>query len=258
MKRRTRLIIIGCATLGGTITTAALAASAMPLSAPSRVLKPALTSPAPAATNPIVHRSVQRAVHRSVQRVVHRSVPARLPTVNVQPGDSLSTIGARTYRTWVQLAAYNHIGSPDLIYAGQVLTIPPATYVPVAVSISAPPATSGNSNNYGASPVSHYTPIVSGTHSTYTPASSGPSSSGSGIWGCIAAHESGGNPGANTGNGYYGMYQDTQSSWAAAGGLAYAPRADLASAAAQTAVNQRIQAQQGWSAWPSTSSMCGA
>jgi hypothetical protein len=54
------------------------------------------------------------------------------------------------------------------------------------------------------------------------------------------------------------MYQDTQGSWAAAGGLAYAPRPDLASAAAQTAVNQRIQAQQGWGAWPSTSRMCGA
>jgi hypothetical protein len=54
------------------------------------------------------------------------------------------------------------------------------------------------------------------------------------------------------------MYQDTQSSWISGGGLAYAPRADLASPAAQTIVNQRIQAQQGWGAWPNTSRMCGA
>jgi LysM repeat protein len=246
MKRRTRLIIIGCATLGGTLTAAAQAASATPLLLDqSQAVKPALSSPAPSATNPGVHQSVLRAVHRSA--------PARLPTVTVQPGDSLSAIGVRTSRTWVQLAGYNHIGNPDLIYAGQVLTIPPATYVPVAVAVSAPPVTFGNSNNSGASTVSHYTPAVSETHSTNTSASSG-----SGVWGCIAAHESGGNPGTNTGNGYYGMYQDTQSSWVAAGGLAYAARADLASAAAQTAVNQRIQAQQGWGAWPSTSSMCGA
>jgi hypothetical protein len=94
---------------------------------------------------------------------------------------------------------------------------------------------------------------VSETSPTYAVASSP-----SGIWGCIAAHESGGNPATNTGNGYYGMYQDTQASWVAGGGLAYAPRPDLASAATQTAVNQRIQAQQGWGAWPATSGMCGA
>jgi hypothetical protein len=79
----------------------------------------------------------------------------------------------------------------------------------------------------------------------------------SGAWACIAQHESGGNPAINTGNGYYGMYQFTQQSWLAAGGGAYAPRADLASAGAQTAVAQRLQAMSGWGAWPSTSRMCG-
>jgi resuscitation-promoting factor RpfA len=54
------------------------------------------------------------------------------------------------------------------------------------------------------------------------------------------------------------MYQDTQSSWVSGGGLAYAPEADEASAAAQTIVNQNIQAQQGWGAWPNTSVACGA
>jgi LysM repeat protein len=239
MKRRTRLIIIGCATLGGTLTTlttAAQAASATPsIQDIARVMGPAHTVPAPTA----------------VHRPVHRSVPAPLPRVAVQPGDSLSAIAARTSRTWVQLAGYNHISNPDLIYPGQVLTVPPATYAPPAVSTSSPTPNVGSSTtSSGASPSA---PPAS---QTYAPASS--AGSASGIWGCIAAHESGGNPGTNTGNGYYGMYQDTQSSWVAAGGLAYAPRPDLASAAAQTAVNQHIQSQQGWSAWPSTSRMCGA
>ncbi|MCL2394024.1 MAG: transglycosylase family protein [Acidimicrobiaceae bacterium] len=79
----------------------------------------------------------------------------------------------------------------------------------------------------------------------------------SGVWACIAAHESGGNPGTNTGNGFYGMYQDTQQSWVSGGGLAYAPEADMASASAQTIVNQNIQAQQGWGAWPVSSAACG-
>jgi hypothetical protein len=143
----------------------------------------------------------------------------------------------------VQLAGYNHIANPDLIYPGQVLTVPPATYAPPAVSTPSPAVSSTNSG------ASHYTPPAS-----RTTASS--SSSGSGIWGCIAAHESGGNPGTNTGNGYYGMYQDTLGSWQAAGGPPGLP--SNYSAAVQTQVNQRIQAQQGWGAWPSTSAMCGA
>ncbi len=47
-------------------------------------------------------------------------------------------------------------------------------------------------------------------------------------WDAIAACESGGNWKANTGNGYYGGLQFARSSWIAAGGLKYAPRADLA------------------------------
>jgi hypothetical protein len=78
-----------------------------------------------------------------------------------------------------------------------------------------------------------------------------------GVWACIAQHESGGNPATNTGNGYYGMFQDTQGSWVSGGGLAFAPRADLATAAQQLIVNERVQQQQGWGAWPVTSRMCG-
>jgi resuscitation-promoting factor RpfA len=238
MKRRTRLIIIGCATLGGTLATTVTAAAQAASATPSvqdiaRVLKPAHTTPAPTAVHP----------------PVHRSVPAPLPRVAVKPGDSLSAIGARISRTWVQLAGYNHISNPDLIYPGQVLIVPPATYAPPAVSTPSPAVTHRSSTTSSST-------SSGSSHRTYAAAS--PSGSSSGVWGCIAAHESGGNPATNTGNGYYGMYQDTQSSWVAAGGLAYAPRADLASGAAQTAVNQRIQSQQGWSAWPSTSRMCGA
>ena len=76
------------------------------------------------------------------------------------------------------------------------------------------------------------------------------------MWACIAQHESGGNPATNTGNGYYGAFQDTIGSWQAAGGGPGLP-SDY-SYAEQLAVNQRIQAQQGWGAWPSTSRMCGA
>ncbi|MST33008.1 transglycosylase SLT domain-containing protein, partial [Acidimicrobiaceae bacterium USS-CC1] len=60
----------------------------------------------------------------------------------------------------------------------------------------------------------------------------------SGVWACIAQHESGGNPATDTGNGYYGMYQFTLGTWQAAGGTGN-PAA--ASAAVQTAIAQRVQ-----------------
>lgn len=68
-------------------------------------------------------------------------------------------------------------------------------------------------------------------------------------WDAIAACESSGNWQANTGNGHYGGLQFTQSSWKAAGGLKYAPRADLATRAEQIAVAERLADVQGMSAW---------
>ncbi|WP_369179420.1 transglycosylase family protein [Streptomyces mutabilis] len=68
-------------------------------------------------------------------------------------------------------------------------------------------------------------------------------------WDAIAACESGGNWKANTGNGYYGGLQFAASSWVAAGGLEYAPRADLATRGEQIAVAERLARIQGMSAW---------
>jgi len=235
MKRRTRLICIGCA-IAGTVPIAAQAASASTNEArPSSVYQSTAAPRLVAAVRPAT------------------AVPtARVPVsrVTVEPGDTLSAIGARTSRTWPQLAGYNHIPNPNLIYPNQIITIPPASYVPVATATPTRAAESSSQDP----------PTPTSSRVRQAPSTSAPQTSGaqvSGVWGCIASHESGGNPATNTGNGYYGMYQDTQSSWVAGGGLAYAPRADLASPAAQTTVNQRIQAQQGWGAWPVSSGACG-
>lgn len=68
-------------------------------------------------------------------------------------------------------------------------------------------------------------------------------------WDAIAACESGGDWRANTGNGHYGGLQFTQSSWVAAGGRRYAPRADLATRSEQIATARRLAAIQGMGAW---------
>ncbi|MFH8753539.1 transglycosylase family protein [Streptomyces rimosus] len=71
-----------------------------------------------------------------------------------------------------------------------------------------------------------------------------------GVWNCIAECESGGDWRKNTGNTYFGGLQFRQSTWKEHGGLAYAPRADLATREQQIAVARRVQRVQGWSAWP--------
>jgi hypothetical protein len=66
----------------------------------------------------------------------------------------------------------------------------------------------------------------------------------------IAACESGGNPSTNTGNGFYGKYQFTQSTWESVGGTgnpAAAPEAEQDKRAAM------LLAQSGSSPWP----VCG-
>ncbi|MFI9648932.1 transglycosylase family protein [Streptomyces sp. NPDC052040] len=72
-------------------------------------------------------------------------------------------------------------------------------------------------------------------------------------WDAVAQCESGGNWSINTGNGFYGGLQFTNSTWAAYGGSAYAARADLASKSEQISVAEKVLAGQGKGAWP----VCG-
>jgi hypothetical protein len=65
-------------------------------------------------------------------------------------------------------------------------------------------------------------------------------------WDAIAQCESGGNWSINTGNGYYGGLQFLTSTWLAAGGGEYAPRADLATREQQIDIASRIPR----SSWP--------
>ncbi|WP_305094206.1 resuscitation-promoting factor [Prescottella sp. R16] len=77
------------------------------------------------------------------------------------------------------------------------------------------------------------------------------------VWDSIAQCEATGNWAINTGNGYYGGLQFDQGTWAAHGGTQYAARADLASREQQIAVAQKVQAAQGWGAWPGCTSKLG-
>ncbi|MET8427094.1 transglycosylase family protein [Nocardia sp. NPDC004860] len=69
-------------------------------------------------------------------------------------------------------------------------------------------------------------------------------------WDGVAQCESGGNWGINTGNGYYGGLQFSQSTWAANGGGGLASNA---SKAEQIRVAENVLSTQGAGAWP----VCG-
>lgn len=78
-------------------------------------------------------------------------------------------------------------------------------------------------------------------------------------WDALAQCESGGNWSINTGNGYYGGLQFNQSSWEGAGGLEFAPRADLATREQQIVAAERWKELHpaGLGAWPACTRKLG-
>jgi resuscitation-promoting factor RpfA len=76
-------------------------------------------------------------------------------------------------------------------------------------------------------------------------------------WDAVAQCESGGDWQINTGNGYYGGLQFSQSTWQAYGGTSYASNAAEASKQQQIAVAERVLEAQGPGAWPVCSKEAG-
>jgi resuscitation-promoting factor RpfA len=74
-------------------------------------------------------------------------------------------------------------------------------------------------------------------------------------WDRLADCESGGNWSANTGNGYSGGLQFSDSTWQANGGSTESAWA--ASREEQIAVAERVYAQVGWDAWPGCAAQLG-
>lgn len=181
--------------------------------------------------------------------------------VTVKPGDYLTKIAKANASTAERMFDANTvIKNPDLIYPNQKLRVPTADEkltpraVPTNTQIAPAPVV-----HTPAAPVAQTTPTYTApvVRAPQTSAVSAPAVAGGSIWDRIAACESGGNWSINTGNGFYGGLQFTQSTWNGFGGQAYAARADLASRAAQIAVATKVQASQGWGAWPVCSVKAG-
>jgi resuscitation-promoting factor RpfB len=97
--------------------------------------------------------------------------------------------------------------------------------------------------------------ILVGTKTTTTAKKSSGSSTPSGsVWDKLAQCESGGNWSINTGNGYYGGLQFSLSTWRAYGGSGYPHKA---SREEQIRIAKKVQAADGWGAWPACTSKLG-
>lgn len=220
------------------VSAAAIAAAAFGGQAAASAASAATVSHAHVAAYPAAFRSPR---HDSVSKAVLDD--SRRYTV--QSGDTLSGIGARFGISWEALYAANRqvIGSnPNLIFAGQALTLSGATSVPVQPEQSQP-SRSQSAPSYQAQPEQQQSQT---SQSSAQGASSGGAVSSS-FQQCVIQHESGGNAQVMNSSGHYGLYQFSQSTWDAAGGNA----ADFghASAAEQNQVFQKAYAQWGTSPW---------
>lgn len=164
-------------------------------------------------------------------------------TVEVQAGDNLSAIATANGSTFERMYFANtDVADPDLIFPSQKLRVPTAEEKLTPREIPA---------NYVA-PAAPSAPAQTSSARTQKP--SAPAVAGGGVWDQLAMCESGGNWSINTGNGYYGGLQFSQSSWTAAGGTGSPQNA---SREQQIAVATTLQSMQGWGAWPSCAAKLG-
>ena len=169
----------------------------------------------------------------------------------VKSGDTLSKIAKKHDTNYVRLFNANKsIKDPDVIDVDQKVRIPSKDEKLAKRTLpKAPVATK--------QPVVTQQPVASSAPAQpavkQQPVAATPVASGS-VWDRLAQCESGGNWSINTGNGFSGGLQFTPSTWAGYGGTG-AP--ESASRAQQIAVAERVQASQGWGAWPACAAKLG-
>ena len=83
-------------------------------------------------------------------------------TYIVQPGDSLLTIAAQYNLSWYELAVFNNLATPDVIYVGQILRLPTAVQIAAAPT---PTPTTAPEPTLEPTPAPQPTPTP---HATYT------------------------------------------------------------------------------------------
>ncbi len=159
----------------------------------------------------------------------------------VQPGDYLAKIASEYETTYVRLFDANPaIADPNIINPGQTIRIPAVDEQLASRAAAVAPQ-----------------PVARAARPAAQPRQAAPSRpvvANSDVWARLAACESGGRANINTGNGYYGAYQFSASTWRGVGGTGLPSDASLEE---QTARAQALQARSGWGQWPECSAKLG-
>jgi resuscitation-promoting factor RpfB len=156
----------------------------------------------------------------------------------VQPGDTLSKIATAHATTYTRLYDANtQIAHPDVIHPGDNIRIPTPEEQLASRPLPTPPQ-----------------PVAAAPKAAVAKPRAVSTVNDGSVWGRLAACESGGNPATNTGNGYYGAYQFSLSTWRSVGGSGLPSDASMAE---QTARAQTLQARSGWGQWPACSAKLG-
>jgi LysM repeat protein len=240
------------------------AAPVMAISAGALMAAPHGHHAAPVKHDTVAAQSVtSKAGHAITTRLdsVVRPAQQQDRSYTVQSGDTLSSIAQQVYGKSAEWAWLEHVNSSkvqnaNLIYPGQVLSVPanppanfslPASAMPAAPApaTSAPAATTPSLGSDGegsgsqqAAPAQTVASAASTTSGAYPGGSFGA---------CVVARESGGNAQVMNSSGHYGLYQFSASTWAAYGGNP--AHFGNASAAEQNQVFANAIAQGGQSNW---------
>jgi resuscitation-promoting factor RpfB len=164
----------------------------------------------------------------------------------VKAGDTLSEIAQANGADWHQLAKINNLKDPDLILIGQTLSLDGANK---AAAPAPKKVTAKKTHRVETKKVRKAERKVRESRSQDRSASRGKANL-SGAWAKVANCESGGNPRAVNGAGYYGLFQFDMQTWRSVGGSGSPTKA---SAGEQLMRAKKLYAQRGASPWP----VCG-
>ena len=250
-------------------TTAARVATTKPVPAPTTTVGPPTARTRPtttlrASTTTTVPSTTTTVRTATALPATTTTLPAttttRPTTTTTAPPATTTTVPPTTTLPTTTLPTTT-VPATTTTLAPAATTVPaptvPATTVPATTTTLAPAATTVPASTVPATttaPPAATTSPATGTSAAASAGAGGHPPPAGGVWLQLRLCESGDNYQANTGNGFYGAYQFSWSTWS---GLGFPGRPDLEPYWMQDEAAQRLQAAQGWSPWPACSAALG-
>ncbi|MHA7133415.1 transglycosylase family protein [Oerskovia turbata] len=195
----------------------------------------------------------------AVSLVVQRVAVADVPTVTPIPFETVTEQDANRFADLAPVVKQEGVeGASTKVETVTTVDGVEESRVPVSEGVTAEPVAKIVVQGTKERPKPAPAPAAPAAPKASAPAAAAPAAApstvGGDVWAALAKCESGGNPATNTGNGYYGLYQFSASTWKSMGGTGLPSQA---SAEEQTMRAQMLQARSGWGQWPACSKKLG-